>query len=509
MSVPKILIDTNVFIGLEDDREIHPRLSALTSLSSKHGVPIFVHEATRDDLLRDKDASRRLVSLSKREKFQRLRKIKNLTEGYLAQKYGSLSKPNDVVDAILLHSLDIEAVDFLITEDRGLHKRARREAPHLSRRVLFIADAVLLLQDTYESKDVPLRYIEELKAYEIPQNDDIFNSLRGDYPEFDDWWREKCVKQHRDCWVVFDEGIAGLIVRKDEVGKDTDAITKAPKILKICTFKVKTEKRGAKLGELLLRKLFWFAQRNAYDLTYLTVYEKQSALIDLLEYYGFTQTGNNKNGEIIYEKKFSQRKIEHCKNNSKYDAARLSYPRFYIDSNTLAYTIPIKENYHDQLFPELKTSQQPDFFEMIGLGAGPKTPGNTIRKVYLCRAQMAIEEPGSLLFFYKGKSKLAPSQAITAIGIFEDMALAHSTAELRMLAGGRSVYSDDDIVGWDAGSRPVKVINFLLVAYLEPPASLSSLKSAKIFTAHPQSISQIDKSANQFLLEKANLNFEF
>ena len=132
--------------------------------------------------------------------------------------------------------------------------------------------------------------MEEASAHTIPVSDEIFDSLREDYPGFDSWWREKCVREHRDCWFIDDGGLAGLIVRKDESPNMTDATLPAEKILKICTFKVRPEKRGVKLGELLLKKVFWFAQINAYDLAYITTYKGQEALIDLLEYYGFLHT---------------------------------------------------------------------------------------------------------------------------------------------------------------------------------------------------------------------------
>ncbi|MFX7377786.1 hypothetical protein ABTI80_19210, partial [Acinetobacter baumannii] len=87
---------------------------------------------------------------------------------------------------------------------------------------------------------------------------------------------------------------------------------------------------------------------------------------------------------------------------------------------------------------------QGDLFENAGL-VGPQRPGNTIRKVYLCRAKSNLGEPGSLLFFYKGKSKHDPSQAFTTIGILEEVATASSTKELMKLAGGRSVYSEKQL----------------------------------------------------------------
>src|SRR5262249_28689300 len=57
-----------------------------------------------------------------------------------------------------------------------------------------------------------------------------------------------------------------------------------------------------------------------------------------------------------------------------------------------AYGIPIKEAYHEVLFPEIADRRQADLFHFGGLGAGPLTPGNTIRKVYLCQAPARIQQ---------------------------------------------------------------------------------------------------------------------
>ena len=509
MSGQKYLIDTNVFFGLEDDHEISPKLSALTSLASKHSVRLFVHEAARDDIGRDQNKKRRRISLSKVDKFQLLRKVDGLSNDQLSQDFGRLDKPNDVVDATLLHSLKIGAADFLLTEDRGLHGRARCYSPNLSSRILYIADAVMLLKTTYEPVDVPISFVQEVDAYQIPLDDDIFDSLREGYLEFDDWWRDKCVASHRKCWVVHDGGLAGLVVRKDETADDTDAQTPAKKILKVCTFKVRPEKRGMKLGELLLKKVLWFAQINHYDLVYLTTYPGQQVLIDLLEYYGFQKTGVREDGEFTYEKIISKDRLISNPNPIYFETARLHYPRFCTGPDVPAYVFPIREAFHDKLFPELKEIVNKDEFDDIGLGDEPKEPGNTIRKVYLCRAQANISEPGALLFFYKVKSKNLPSQSITTVGIFEDMTLAHSTDELRNLAGGRSVYSDEQIVEWSASvHRPVKVINYLLAGYIKPPVGLDKLKEEGIINGPPQSIIRLNEKKKQKMLKHVRLGFD-
>ena len=249
---------------------------------------MFVHEAARDcDIKRDKDKKRRDISLSKIAKFQTLQKVKCLIKQALADELGKIGKHYDEVDATLLHALRIGVSDFLVTQDQGLHDPTQKHSADFARRVLSVADAAQLLEVPSEPREVPILHVEDVSAHTISIADTFFDSLREGYPEFDDWWKMKCVGQRRPCWVVYNsDDLVGLVVRKDETGKDTDATQEFTKILKICTFKVRPEQRGIKLGELLLKKILWFAQQNEYDLTYFTTYSEQTSLIALLECYG-------------------------------------------------------------------------------------------------------------------------------------------------------------------------------------------------------------------------------
>jgi len=264
-----------------------------------------------------------------------------------------------------------------------------------------------------------------------------------------------------------------------------------------------------KLGELLLKKVFWFAQANNYNVTYITTYNGQVALIDLLEYYGFVHTATKADGESIYEKRFSRGKLQRISALSDFEVDRLSYPRF-ITTGIRAFGVPIKEDYHDTLYPDLKVlPPQADLFDPRGIAGGPKRAGNTIRKVYLCRAQSQLGPSGSLLFFYKGKSKGAPSQAMTAIGIFEECSIARSTRELMLLTGGRSVYSEHELEQWNAAQRPVKVINYLLAGYIDPVIDIDELRRTGVVLGHPpQSIYEISSNNLRKILARVNLGFQ-
>src|SRR5262249_34907530 len=103
----KLLIDTNIFIGLEDQTEVAPELASMVQLCNQHDAHIFIHEAAVEDINRDKDIQRRKVSLSKLAKFEQLKGIPCPPDSELVARFGPMPKPNDKVDVALLHALDI------------------------------------------------------------------------------------------------------------------------------------------------------------------------------------------------------------------------------------------------------------------------------------------------------------------------------------------------------------------------------------------------------------------
>ncbi|MCY4206460.1 MAG: hypothetical protein OXD29_00715 [Roseovarius sp.] len=150
MGTPSYLIDTNIIIGLEDNHTVKPAYAKFSQLAAKYKVDVLVHEAARNDI--------------KRDKFQILEKVKGVTKEDLRQTFGEVLKPNDEVDATLLHALSINAAGFLVTGDQGLHQRAQKHAPYLANRVLHIADAMQLLTTTYEPRAAPIRHVADVAA---------------------------------------------------------------------------------------------------------------------------------------------------------------------------------------------------------------------------------------------------------------------------------------------------------------------------------------------------------
>lgn len=513
MSRYKLLIDTNIFIGLEDPKEVDPGLAELSRKCSQHQVRIFIHEEAVNDIQRDKDKSRREISLSKIRKFETLKGLTLPNRDALEKTFGHISRQNDEVDVSLLFALSARAVDFLVTQDQGIHDRVKRSP--LARQVLTIEDAVAWLNQTFEPATVALPFVVERKAYEISAKDQIFDSLRDGYPDSDDWWREKCVNEHRDCWTINIDGeIAGLVVRKEETHAEARTKFGGDKILKICTFKVKPKFWGEKFGELLLKQILWFAQRNAYDLTYLTTFPTQTFLIQVLEFYGFEQTLRRENGELFYEKQIGHGRLVASKNQELFDVDRRNYPRFVCGSPSKTFCVPIQGRWHRRLFPELAHQTPlplfPDVRSFAVRAGQHRTPGNTIRKVYLCRAQTEELSPGDLLLFYQSQSPtFLHSQNLTSAGVVQSVSATDDLDQLVRLTAKRSVFSEVELREIiDESDRPVKVIDFLLIGHLDPPIELRQLIETGVFTNRPpQSIALLP--ADRLGVIKSHMNFGF
>jgi hypothetical protein len=140
-----------------------------------------------------------------------------------------------------------------------------------------------------------------------------------------------------------------------------------------------------------------------------------------------------------------------------------------------------------------------------------RTPGNTIRKVYLCRAQTRSLKAGDILLFYLSQDKkMEASQCITTVGIVEQWNESASSDSLVLLTAKRSVFSQQELIELqNERPSPLKVIDFLLTGHLTPAVPLSQLLTLGIFNGRPpQSIAEIDHERYLRLRPFVNLGFE-
>jgi GNAT superfamily N-acetyltransferase len=392
---------------------------------------------------------------------------------------------NDWVDLQHIAAVDADAVDYLVSEDGGIHRRAARAG--LEGRVLYLADALAVLRALLPTPPRAPPAVQLTKAYALPDSDPIWNTLRADYPGFDSWL-QKCRLQHRDAWAIFgpNQELAGICILKDEQGP---AFGMEGKLLKLATFKVSEAHRGFRYGELLLKAAFETARSGGHEWLYVTAFSRQEELIRMFHSFGFEAwTARNSNGELVLRK--SRRPTEgELRDLSPLEFHRRFGPDLIKVEGARAFVIPIQPRFHALLFPDAE--------EQLALSAGAHPFGNAIRKAYLCNAQSRQIQPGSILLFYRSDT----GRHVKVIGVAEGTLASKDVNEIVRYVGTRTVYSLRDIE--KLAQKPVLAILFRQARTLHQPVSFAELQTAGVLKGPPQSIVTVPNDAKEFVARVA------
>lgn len=458
----RILIDTNILIPLEDINGLLEKAYAeLFKILNENNHQVIVHPGSIDDLHRDRDSERKAKLLSKASKYTLLDSPPEPSRDELTELGLSESRDNDRVDNLIIYAMNKSAAHILITEDRGIHKKARKLG--LDENVHYIQQALNFFKELHDQKLIQLPNVQHVNLYNIDIGDSFFDSLRESYCGFNDWYRQKAA-DGRKAWAVIntDDRPEAIVIHKDE---ENEMVTIDHKILrgkslKLCTFKVGENIRGKKIGELMVKMAFEHAIVNRYQHVYLTIRPGlHDHLKDLCQDFGFYEFGTHVDGEDeVYVKEIP------CEAPRDTELPPFEYYKKYhphfICSRTGKYIIPIRPHYHDLLFPE----------KVKALFAFSVSAGNTIKKAYLSHAQLKQMHPGDAVLFYRSNDR----KEITTLGIVERFEVHSDPDEIAKLVSKRTVYSQDDIR--NLCKKEVKVMLFRLVTHFERPIKRQQLQ---------------------------------
>ncbi|MFM2112227.1 MAG: hypothetical protein RLZZ271_887 [Pseudomonadota bacterium] len=246
----RFLLDTNVLIPLEDSQlPLVPSLASFVRLAHRHGHVLLYHPASEDDIREDKNASRRNQTLQRLGQYERLD-----ARPECPWNTGEM-RVNDLRDNEILYALTLNAANGLVTEDRGIHDKAK--ALGIANSVYTIQTANDLLQRLHREVALSLPNVTEVPLFSLtPQlGSAFFDSLREGYPEFNDWFARKAKSGVR-AWISKDDdgeiGAICIYARQDRE-RVTDEMVLPGEALKLSTFKVGDSHRGRKIGELFLK----------------------------------------------------------------------------------------------------------------------------------------------------------------------------------------------------------------------------------------------------------------
>lgn len=484
-----LLIDTNIVIPLEpssfEDIGINTDSAIqLHNLCNRSHNILCIHPAINYDIDRDTNLPRASLRRKLLGRYKMLEPFPDVA----ALDSTVVGTPdigtNDYVDNCLLSALYKEAVDFLITEDKEIHKKAVRLG--ISGRVLFLQDAILLLKDFFDETPPPPPAVQNIPAYELDEADPIFTSLRKDYaPHFDDWIK-KCKREGRDVYIITNQNgfLGGLIILKQEATLPDGTHGKT---LKICTLKVSDGSSGQRYGELLLKTAFEYADRNSYQFAYFTAFPDKQALIDFCISFGFEVSPFRKaNGEYIVFKRFAF---------TQQELSEMLALDFHIKFGPLvtSYTgnsifiIPIVPEYHNLLFPKARI--QTNLFGEIS----NRPCGNSIKKAYLSHSRSVRLNPGDNILFYRSKD----SSALTVLGIVEDWIRSRNPNTIAQYVGTRTVYKFSEIE--QMCNKPVLAIKFRFIRILHKSIPLRNLVANGIVGGPPQSITLLNEAGKEWV----------
>lgn len=505
----KILIDTNVFIPSEDYKEVPLAISELLRLLQTNRHSIQVHPSSVKDIERDTNEERRKIMLSKVGKYPLLESPPELDQSFTSN-IGVPRSPNDQIDADLLNAVYRNCVDFLITGDKGMIRKAEKLG--MADKVLTIESALVMFKTLHEKKKpghVPI--VVRKKVYELDLNDSFFDDLKSSYPEFPEWFKKISI-EGRDCWVYKENGkIAALLILKEEEEeiKLKEKVVPRGKRLKISTLKIGI--RGYKLGELFLKIAFDYCISNNIFEIYLTHFTAtQDPLVGLLERFGFDNIGEKarkdptgkESHEFVYLKKLLPRLMEDTLNLSPVEVSKKYYPSFVDSKRAKKFIVPIKPEFHDRLFPEYPKRKQmtiEDFSRLTKIAI----PGNGIDKIYLCNSKITRISAGAVIIFYRSVDE----KRLTTLGIVEKILRSKDPKKIVEFAGERTVYSFEEIK--EMSKKFVLCIKFRFHFYLAQPIPLVEIINQRVIGGPPQSIVEIPHEKYLWVKREGGINERF
>lgn len=234
--------------------------------------------------------------------------------------------------------------------------------------------------------------ISVVKFNELNLEDAFFNSLKKDYPGFEEWFKKKA-QQEEYVFVLKEPGrIRGFLYLKEENEEDLNIVPPFEKQrrLKIGTFKIVAH--GTILGQRFLSIIFQKMINERFDEAYVTLFPKQDVLIELFEKFGFTFYGRKNTGELVY-----------IKTKSFQDDIYKDFPR--VNSNSKSWLLGIYPPYHTKMFPDSKLCTE-KYHNVEDLSVT-----NTIEKIYVAGMPMISKmKVGDLVVIYRTRESGKPAE---------------------------------------------------------------------------------------------------
>jgi len=495
----KALLDTNIIIHRESSKVLNQDIGILFKWLDKTKYEKVIHGVTVAEVGKYKDAEVVKSFNAKMASYELLKTTAPMSQqvSLLSKKYDK--NQNDLNDSILLNEVVCGRVDLLISEDKKMHVKA--EELGLSEKIFTINT---FLEKVYSENPDLVSYevlsVQQKYFGEIDLSDAFFDSLKEDYPGFENWFNKK---SNEKAYVTMDKEsgrtLSFLYLKKEdhnEVYADISPSFQPKKRLKVGTFKVVSN--GIKLGERFLKIIFDNALTLDVEELYVTIFDKraeQLRLISLLEEWGFQLYGKKSNGELVFTKNFVPQ--------FNPQKPKETFP--YIGTSGKIFLVPIYPEYHTELMPDsiLHNESKANFKD-------DQPHRNSISKVYISRSIDRDISRGDILIFYRTGGYY--KSVVTTLGIVDDVFFnIKDEADFIQKCRKRSVFTDQKLRehwNYNKNNRPF-LVNFLYCYSFPNRINLKRLIEIGVIASigdAPRGFKQITPSQFKAIVEETNVD---
>ncbi len=352
------------------------------------------------------------------------------------------------------------------------------------------------------------------KFADIDLGDAFFDSLKSDYPgsesstAFSEWFKKKSDKGATALVFEDEVGIGAFVALKNEEEEVylEKAIVPLKKRIKISTIKISERYRHYRIGEGAVGLVLWKWQNSDAEEIYVTAFSKQTALISLLEKFGFREWGLNRNGERVFYR--SKKQID-------FSNSYKAFPFIKSGFDHAGYVI-INDDYHDTMFANSELANVATFQNEIS-----SSVSNGLSKIYIGSSPVVNHEIGQPVFIYRrytqGNGQPRFCSCVTSYCIITDAFQAKARGRylmtfdgLKARIGNKSVFDENELYRQYCSNWSVTIEELLYYGYFGAGNNVNMdwLDNNGFWATKNQYPATVHLSESQFsqILRKGNVN---
>ena len=484
------LFDTNIIVQRESLNNCSPEVSTAYSLIDKFSGAKFYHPITKKELQKYRDDKISENMVKKLNAYQELvpSNDKDFRFEEICRKFSQ--DENSLNDNEILRQVYNGRVDFLLTDDQGIIRKAK--CLYIKDKVYTTNEFLALVEDERPSYiDYDFLSVKLVTIGNLNFEDPFFDSLREDYggSKFDRWLNKKSGEKA----YIFknQKGIQGFLYLKveniDEDYSNFEPVLIPKKRLKVGTFKINST--GLRLGERFLKIIFDNALEQTVEEIYVTMYDSREEvkhLKSLMEDWGFVLKGKNKTTGEIYL-------IKDMINYNYNEKPKFNYP--LIKPSRKASYLPIYEDLHLKLFPDLHLKNENMSF------LNSTACSYAVEKIYVCAWENVNLEPGSLLFVYRiANFNKSYRSVISGVCILNEIIRPQKLEDFLALCKNRTVFSEDELRMYYEKRNYKTIIKVLLLKPFDRKINYKTLKDEGILDESGPRLNSIISPKRQNML---------